>query len=135
MLWLLLSNLSQAASSGKNSRCRDSGSKSQFPKSLEKVFVASDAQATESGLRQADYQRYGTPHRSMMRYCSKHPGSLGFVISQDGDVRVMTKVDDRFVIWENIQLQLPKFVSHKGPKRRRGRRLRSRRPSEAGGGV
>lgn len=99
------------------------------------VFVASDAHATDSGLRKVDYLLYGTRHRSMMRYCAKYPGSLGFVISQDGDVRVMTKVGDLLVIWENIQLQLPKFVSRRRPKRRRGRRLRRRRPSETGGGL
>ena len=36
---------------------------------------------------------------------------MGFVISQDGDVRVMTKVDERLIIWENIQLQLPEICS------------------------
>jgi len=69
----------------------------------------------------------------MMRYCAKFPGSVGFVISQDGDVRVMTSVDGRLVIWENIQLQLPKFVSRKRRRRRTGRRSRRRRPPEVGG--
>ncbi len=99
------------------------------------IYAAGDAWATEWHLRKVDYQHYGTRHRSMMRYCAKFPGSVGFVISQDGDVRVMTKVDGRLVVWENIQLQLPKFVSRKRPKRRRGRRLRRRRPRETGGGV
>lgn len=84
------------------------------------VFVAGDAYATDPGLRKVDYLLYGTRHRSMMRYCSKYPGSLGFVISQDGDVRVMTNVGERLVVWENIRLQLPEFV-------RKRRRLRSRR--------
>lgn len=83
------------------------------------IYVAGDAWATESLLRKADYQHYGTRHRSMMRYCAKVPGSVGFVISQDGDVRVVTKVGDRLVIWDNIQLQLPKFVRRKRTRRRR----------------
>ncbi len=90
------------------------------------IYAAGDAWATDSLLRKVDYQQYGTRHRSMMRYCAKYPGSVGFVISQDGDVRVMTKVDDRLVVWENIQLQLPKFVSRQSPKRRRRKRLRKR---------
>jgi hypothetical protein len=99
------------------------------------IYAAGDAWASEWLLRKVDYQHYGTRHRSMMRYCAKFPGSVGFVISQDGDVRVMTKVDERLVVWENIQLQLPKFVSRKRPRRRRGKRLRRQRPRETGGVV
>jgi hypothetical protein len=83
------------------------------------VFIADDVHATESRLRQVDYQLYGTRHRSMMRYCASFPGSVGFVVSQDGDVRVMTKVDGRLVVWENIRLQLPTFVRRKKKRRRR----------------
>ncbi len=97
------------------------------------IYAAGDSWASGWLLRKVDYQHYGTRHRSMMRYCAKFPGSVGFVISQDGDVRVMTKVDGRLVIWESIQLQLPKFVSRRRPRRRRGRRLRRRRPPETGG--
>jgi len=31
--------------------------------------------------------------------------SLGFVISQDGDVRAMTQVRGKLVVWENLRLQ------------------------------
>jgi hypothetical protein len=86
------------------------------------IYAAGDAWASDSLLKRVDYQLYGTRHRSMMRYCDKFPGSVGLVISQDGDVRVMTKVDGRLVVWENIQLQLPKFVSRKKPIRRRAKR-------------
>src|SRR5882672_1697391 len=55
------------------------------------IYAAGDLWASEWFLRKVDYQHYGTRHRSMMRYCTKFPGSVGFVISQDGDVRVMTK--------------------------------------------
>ena len=47
------------------------------------IYAAGDARGTESLLRRIDYQQYGTRHRSMMRYCAKYPGSVGFVISQD----------------------------------------------------
>lgn len=87
------------------------------------IYTAGDALASDYFLRKVDYQQYGTRHRSMMRYCAKFPGSLGFVVSQDGDVRVMTKVGDRLVLWENIQLQLPKFVSRRRRRDRRERRL------------
>ena len=87
------------------------------------IYAAGDALASDYLLKKLDYQQYGTRHRSMMRYCAKFPGSLGFVISQDGDVRVMTKVGDRLVLWKNIQVQAPKFVSRRRVRRRSGSRL------------
>jgi hypothetical protein len=48
----------------------------------------------------------GTRHRSMIRYCAKYPGCLGFVISQDGDVRTMTVLGDELVYWTDVDLPL-----------------------------
>jgi hypothetical protein len=73
------------------------------------VFMAGDSRATKKRLRQIDYNHYGTRHRSMMRYCAQVPGSVGFVVSQDGDVRVMTQVRSQLVMWENIKLRLDDF--------------------------
>ena len=74
-----------------------------------------------SALKVADYNHYGTRHRSMMRYCYQVPGSVGFVISQDGDVRAMTKVREHLVIWENIKLQNAEFMRAKSSRRKRSR--------------
>lgn len=78
------------------------------------VFVADNRLATDERLRNVEYNHFGTRHRSMMRYCSQVPGSIGFVISQDGDVRAMTQVRNKLVVWENIKLQLTDFI----PRRR-----------------
>jgi hypothetical protein len=83
------------------------------------VFIAGDVEATESKLRQVDYKLYGTRHRSMMRYCAKFPGSVGFVISQDDDVRVMVKTNARLVVWDNIRMQLPEFIRRKKQRKAR----------------
>jgi hypothetical protein len=72
------------------------------------VFVAGRRKATR--LKRIDYHHYGTRHRSMMRYCSQVPESVGFVVSQDGDVRVMTQVEGQLIMWENIKLQLLDFI-------------------------
>lgn len=40
----------------------------------------------------------------MMRYCFAHPKSLGFVISQDGEIRAMARVRNRLVMWENLKV-------------------------------
>jgi hypothetical protein len=69
------------------------------------VYIAHDSHAHEDSLTAADYNHFGTRHRSMMRYCYKYPGSVGFVVSQDGYVRAITRVEDKLVMWENIRLQ------------------------------
>lgn len=73
---------------------------------LNNVYIAANSLATSESLKKIDSEQYGTRHRSMMRYCSKHEGSIGFVISQDGDIRAITKVNDKLIIWENIMVQL-----------------------------
>ena len=100
------------------------------PEEPSNVYSAGDIWASESRTQRIEYQHYGTRHRSMMRYCAKYPGSVGFVVSQDGDVRVMTTYEGRMIIWENIQLQLPEFVTRK--RRPRGAEGRSRGKKKGG---
>jgi hypothetical protein len=73
---------------------------------LSDIFVARDSHANPKLLRQGELTQYGTRHRAMMRYCYDKPGSLGFVVSQDGDIRAMTRIADLLVLWENIDVQL-----------------------------
>ncbi|HLN33026.1 MAG TPA: hypothetical protein VK395_35175 [Gemmataceae bacterium] len=72
------------------------------PRYIEQSFSAT---ASRSRRRRVDYNHFGTRHRSMMRYCDRYPGSVGFVVSQDSDVRVMTRHEGRLVFWENLRLQ------------------------------
>jgi hypothetical protein len=53
--------------------------------------AARDNQGDPALLVPLSYDQFGTRHRSMMRYCNSYPGSVGFVVSQDGDVRGMTQ--------------------------------------------
>jgi hypothetical protein len=73
---------------------------------LSDVFVARDSHANPKLLRQSELTQYGTRHRAMMRYCYDKPGALGLVVSQDGDIRAMTRIADMLVLWENIDVQL-----------------------------
>jgi len=76
-----------------------------------------------------DPKTYGTRHRSMMRYCSSHPGSVGLVVSQDGDVRAITRVGRRVVMWDQLQLKAgmadqdlyPRFVVERLPQEQKER--------------
>lgn len=69
------------------------------------VWVASECDADANSLAPFNWERFGTRHRSMMRYCASQPASVGIVVSQDGAIRVMTMIDSRLVIWENPLLQ------------------------------
>ncbi len=50
-------------------------------------------------------QTLGTRHRSMMRYCFANVNSIGFIVSQDGEVRAMTRVKDTMLFWPNVTLE------------------------------
>jgi hypothetical protein len=69
-----------------------------------RAFSAGDAEGAPARLTAVDMNVLGTRHLSMMRYCAAHPQSLGFVVSQDGDVHAMMAIGDRLVYWENIRL-------------------------------
>jgi hypothetical protein len=75
-----------------------------------RVVRSTTATATERSLQPVDYQHFGTRHRSMMRYCYSVPESIGFVVSQDGDVRVMTRVNEELIVWDSIRLQVDDFI-------------------------
>lgn len=86
-----------------------------FPKH---IHFSSTLKATNLSLTTKSVENYGTRHRTMFAYCDKYPGSLGFVISQDGDIRAITKVGKKLVVWENILTQKNiKSKPIKGPRR------------------
>jgi hypothetical protein len=89
------------------------------------VFAASSSRATVNSLRKADAKHWGTRHRSMMRYCYAHPTSIGFVISQDGDVRAVRRVGERLIIWENVRLQAV-TIAAPANKRKANKRAKAR---------
>lgn len=70
------------------------------------VYSAADELASENKLTAVDYNHFGTRHRSTIRYCWAIPDSIGFVISQDGDVRAIMRINDKLILWENIRLRL-----------------------------
>ncbi|RBQ11818.1 putative sensor domain DACNV-containing protein [Pedobacter miscanthi] len=70
-----------------------------------KIYVSTTATAAPKSLEVHDPKHYGTRHRSMIAYCWSHPSALGLVISQDGDIRAFSKIDDKLIMWENIKTQ------------------------------
>ncbi len=71
----------------------------------ERLMWAETERVCKRHVQPAEYSRFGMRHKSMMRYCAQMAGSLGFVISQDGEVRVMTQVDGQLILWDNIKLR------------------------------
>lgn len=70
-----------------------------------KIYVSPTATATAKSLKATDPKHFGTRHRSMISYCWNQPGSLGLVISQDGDIRAFSRIEDKLIMWENIKTQ------------------------------
>ena len=68
-----------------------------------KVVIAQDSQANKT--KKLRLNQYGTRHRSMLRYCAANPKSVGFVVSQDGDIRAITHKEDSVVLWDNVRVQ------------------------------
>lgn len=73
---------------------------------LSDISVARDSHANANLMRHGELTQYGTRHRAMMRYCYDRPGALGFVVSQDGYIRAMTRIAEMLVLWENVDVQL-----------------------------
>jgi hypothetical protein len=80
-----------------------------------RVFTAGDVKGSLKKRKNLKLSDFGTRHRSMMRYCSANPGSVGFVVSQDGDVRAMTRIKNDLILWENIKLQDVRMI-HRGKR-------------------
>jgi hypothetical protein len=68
------------------------------------IFLSTTPTPHKRTLRPIDPIHYGTRHRSMMRYCFANPKSVGFVVSQDGEIRAMTRVGSRLIMWENLKV-------------------------------
>jgi hypothetical protein len=83
-----------------------------FPNKPEHIQRATSVMADPANRQDTEYNYFGTRHRSMMRYCDKIPGAVGFVISQDGGVRAVTRIDETVVLWEDIRLRQEFKVSN-----------------------
>ncbi|TSJ42646.1 hypothetical protein FO440_00190 [Mucilaginibacter corticis] len=69
------------------------------------VYYSPNAEYKDANLIKRNPQELGTRHRSMMTYCAENEGSIGIVISQDGDIRIMSLFDRKLIVWENVKTQ------------------------------
>ena len=73
-------------------------------KGYPKLFIVRTSRAHRSRSTRVSADSFGTRHRSIFRYCTAVPGSVGFVVSQDGPVRAVTMAKNCLVMWANIGL-------------------------------
>jgi len=80
------------------------GAEILFGEDPECVFQANTSNPSDKDLVPLEPSHFGMRHRSMMRFCAHHPDSVGFVVSQDGDIRAMTVEAKRLYVWENVMV-------------------------------
>ena len=69
------------------------------------VFQVGHAQDLEGNeILPWNVQGDGTRHRSVYRLCSVEPEAIGFVISQDSQVRLIVNIDDSVVFWQHTMI-------------------------------
>ncbi|QJE98604.1 putative sensor domain DACNV-containing protein [Luteolibacter luteus] len=73
------------------------GGEIRVDRNVFQVSQSLDLEATQ--LADWNVQGDGTRHRSVYRLCSVEPEVIGFVISQDSNVRLIVNVDDSVVFW------------------------------------
>jgi hypothetical protein len=119
-LWFisLLSRVDGAILMTRNLTVRGFGVEITTQEEPGRVALCKSQEVTGSFLKTIDYNHYGTRHRSMMRYCWHYPNTVGIVISQDGDIRVMTRVKDVLVFWENIRIQILTFLQQQRARKK-----------------
>ena len=67
------------------------------------VFLAKNSQGTKTN--KVNPNNYGMRHRSMLRYCNANPDSVGLVVSQDGNVRAITRGEKGVFLWDNVRIK------------------------------
>ena len=73
------------------------GGEIRVDRNVLQVGVAHDLEG--SHVTPWNVQSDGTRHRSVYRLCSVEPDVIGFVISQDSQVRMIANVDDAVIFW------------------------------------
>lgn len=87
-------------------RVRGFGVEIRSKKEPANVVLGSRVEGGKIEFRSVPLGHYGTRHRSMVRYCYQNPGAVGFVVSQDGTIRAITRRADDVLICDNVDVNL-----------------------------
>ena len=69
------------------------------------IYISKTSIINDSKLSPISTNHFGTRHRSVFSYCWNNSSCLGFIISQDGDIRATLRINDKLILWENIKVQ------------------------------
>jgi hypothetical protein len=61
------------------------------------IRFSDDAFGSKVNMRR--FESFGTRHRSAFRFCNEYPNAVAFVISQDGDIKAIKKVNNDLIVW------------------------------------
>lgn len=78
------------------------GGEIRVDRNVLRVDQSMDLDGTQ--LQEWNVQADGTRHRSVYRLCSVEPETLGFVISQDSQVRLIANVNESVVFWAHTMI-------------------------------
>lgn len=70
---------------------------------VQEIYVSRTSAISPTAIKM-NASHFGTRHQSMFSYCKKHPDSVAFVISQDGEIRAIKNVNGKIYMWENIKV-------------------------------
>jgi len=66
------------------------------------IHIAKNEEGDE--ITSVPFTGYGTRHRSAFRFVEKMDSSVGFILSQDGGIKAVTKVGERVVMWPYFEV-------------------------------
>lgn len=66
---------------------------------LDGVLVENVADIAASNRHRYDVSSRGTRHRSAVAFCSQNPGAVAFIVSHDGGISAMRRINDAVLVW------------------------------------
>jgi len=77
-------------------------------RSEQTMLEARRAQNAEASIHaKLDLSEFGSRHRSAVSFCNAHPGTIAFVLSEDGPISCILRpeADSPVIMWRPIALQ------------------------------
>jgi hypothetical protein len=71
---------------------------------VSEIFDGADFRRKGTKAKRVDHLGFGTRHSSMLRYCQLDRTAVGVVVSQDGNVRIITSMGRSLTLWNDVKL-------------------------------
>lgn len=67
------------------------------------IYIAKNSLGDHKGSISSE--TYGTRHRALFRFCSNNENSLAFILSKDGGIKVVTRINEMVTMWDSFDLE------------------------------